>query len=411
VWTPVRRRNSRAPMQRTVAESGVTSSSTSIPLDSRGPMPPWSPGNQWSQFPSRREERGRDGQLVCEGVPGSTDRLFLPRRADSGSPEDPAAMDTGAAGLPIDQTRKTWDEPVTFLHVNCPNFSDAARKEPKAAWRHLLLALSPEGSPLRPLDILPMSATTVLQQYLITNTPPLSEKNFRRRAAAYRNSYYRAYRQATLQGFPKFLQSELLVHIQTDAYTVPPPPPTKYPDILRIHGRLQGSPSGLPHGGLGNTLVQPLPGSATESVAGGSAGGFRGVDAPRPALSGDLAPEVLAPPTAPPDTRLLLRGPPPPLPPTGIGFNCPSRRCRDKLPYATAAGYIQHLNQQHKLEEAHSLRLPNRLPDIVKCRDCNHFCQNARGFLAHERGLMHAGGSVIPSAGGPSPLTPSFQTL
>ena len=68
----------------------------------------------------------------------------------------------------------------------------------------------------------------------MANTPQLSEKDFRRRAAAYRNSYYRAYRQATLQGFPdKHLQFELLVHIQTDAYTVSPPP-TKHPDILRI---------------------------------------------------------------------------------------------------------------------------------------------------------------------------------
>jgi hypothetical protein len=49
--------------------------------------PPWSPGNQWSQFPSRREERGRDGQPICEGAPSSTDRPFLPGRADSGSPE------------------------------------------------------------------------------------------------------------------------------------------------------------------------------------------------------------------------------------------------------------------------------------------------------------------------------------
>jgi hypothetical protein len=37
----------------------------------------------------------------------------------------------------------------------------------------------------------------VLQQYLMTNT---SKKNFRRRAAAYWNSYYWVYRQATLQG-------------------------------------------------------------------------------------------------------------------------------------------------------------------------------------------------------------------
>jgi hypothetical protein len=67
----------------------------------------------------------------------------------------------------------------------------------------------------------------------MANTPPLSKKDFRRRTAAYRNSCYRAYRQATLQGFPKFLQCELLVHIQTEASTASPPP-TKYPDILRI---------------------------------------------------------------------------------------------------------------------------------------------------------------------------------
>ena len=93
-------------------------------------------------------------------------------------------------------------------------------------------------------------------------------------------------------------------------------------------------------------------------------------------------------------------GPPPPLPATGIGFKFLSRRCRDKLPYATAAGYIQHLNQQHKLEEAHSLRLPNRLPDIVKCRDYNHFCQIARDVQAHRLGPMR---SVIPPVVGLSP--------
>ena len=39
------------------------------------------------------------------------------------------------------ESRRSRDEPVAFLHVECPNFSAAARKEPKAAWRHLLLAL------------------------------------------------------------------------------------------------------------------------------------------------------------------------------------------------------------------------------------------------------------------------------
>jgi hypothetical protein len=49
-----------------------------------------------------------------------------------------------------------------------------------------------------------------LQQYLMADPPQLSERDFRR-ATAYRNSYYRAYRQTTLHGFPdKNMQFELL---------------------------------------------------------------------------------------------------------------------------------------------------------------------------------------------------------
>ena len=49
---------------------------------------------------------------------------------------------------------------VTYLHVECPNFSAAARKEPREAWRLLLLAQSKADSQrLRPFDILPVSAT------------------------------------------------------------------------------------------------------------------------------------------------------------------------------------------------------------------------------------------------------------
>ena len=69
-------------------------------------------------------------------------------------PSDDATGTEGPSG-----SRRSRDEPVAFLHVECPNFSAVARKESKAAWRHLLLPLSKEGSPpLRPLDILPMSA-------------------------------------------------------------------------------------------------------------------------------------------------------------------------------------------------------------------------------------------------------------
>ena len=73
-----------------------------------------------------------------------------------------------------------------------------------------------------------------LQMYVLTDPSPLTERDFRRRAAAYRNSYYQAYRQAILRGFPdKHLLSDLLVYIQTDAYT-PSPPATKYKDIFRM---------------------------------------------------------------------------------------------------------------------------------------------------------------------------------
>jgi hypothetical protein len=68
-----------------------------------------------------------------------------------------AAMETEDAPQ---STRKKADEVVTYLHLECPNFSAAARKEPREAWRLLLLAKSKADSQrLRPLDILPVSAT------------------------------------------------------------------------------------------------------------------------------------------------------------------------------------------------------------------------------------------------------------
>ena len=93
---------------------------------------------------------------------------------------------------------------------------------------------------------------------------------------------------------------------------------------------------------------------------------------------------------------------PRPLPPEGIGFRCPSPRCRDKGLYAKASGFIQHLNQQHKLEEAQSLRIPARLPDIVKCRLCGKFCQNAKGLASHQK-QKHKQSVVVPSPAGQHP--------
>ena len=93
---------------------------------------------------------------------------------------------------------------------------------------------------------------------------------------------------------------------------------------------------------------------------------------------------------------------PPPLPVTGDGFKCTSPRCRDKDPYANSAGYVQHLNQQHGGEMAQSFRVINRLSDLVNCRDCGHFCLNARGLTSHQR-RKHNRSSLPSVAGQPAP--------
>ena len=145
-------------------------------------------------------------------------------------------------------TRKKDDEAVTYLHVECPNFSAAARKEPREAWRLLLLALSKADSQrLRPLDILPVSATAAeifilesqlplyreaLQQFVIDTPRPLTEAaDFRRRTTAYRNSYFKSYRRATLLGFSPELREDFLFSLWNDVQNPIGPPPSKYKNL------------------------------------------------------------------------------------------------------------------------------------------------------------------------------------
>ena len=160
------------------------------------------------------------------------------------------ASDSAAAQV-ASRAGKPMDEPVTYLHVACPAFSLAARKEPREAWRLLLLSKSKEGHPrLRPLDILPVSATAAeifvlesqlpaymeaLQQFVIASPPALTEvADFRRRATAYRNSYFRSYRRATLSGFTPELRADLLFSLWNDVLNPTGPPPSKYKDLHRV---------------------------------------------------------------------------------------------------------------------------------------------------------------------------------
>ena len=158
-------------------------------------------------------------------------------------------METEGSAAPSAQPTK--DQPVTYLHVACPNFSVAARKEPREAWRLLLLSKTKEGAPrLRPLDILPVSAVAAeifilesqlpvyreaLQQFLVETPPSLTEAaDFRRRATAYRNSYFRSYRQATLLGFSPDLRDALLLSLWAEVQSPAGPPKSKYKDFRRV---------------------------------------------------------------------------------------------------------------------------------------------------------------------------------
>ena len=97
---------------------------------------------------------------------------------------------------------------------------------------------------------------------------------------------------------------------------------------------------------------------------------------------------------------------PAPLPAIGNGFRCPSAHCRDKLPYASSGGYVQHLNKQHRLETAWSLRIPDLLPDIIKCQTCEHFCASARGLHSHRK-CAHKHSVVPPQEGQLPPVEAS----
>ena len=399
----------------------------------RSNAPPWFPGNQWSQFPSRREERGRDGQPVCEGPSGSTDgSTFLSGGADSG----PAAVIVcrpvlrshrdgyGSRGSPhrpgSEAAGRTGNFPARELPEllrGCTQGAEGCLAPPATGFfagglappspGHLAYECNlsgdfPSGSPT---STLPRGIAAIFNG----GSSPVVREGFPSTRRSLPEQLLSSISTGNPAGLPRqeyavrapSAHSDGSVHTFSTSHEVS----GHQTDNRDGHGRWQGSPSGLSRAGLANTLVQPLSGAAAESAAESGVGGSAGGAAPQPPLPGDRAPEDFAPPPAPPDTRPSLGGPPPPLPATGIGFKCLSRRCRDKLPYATAAGYVQHLNQQHKLEEAHSLRLPmaNRLPDIVKCRDCNHFCQNARGLQAHRRGPMHAGSVIPPVVVGPSP--------
>lgn len=71
--------------------------------------------------------------------------------------------------------------------------------------------------------------------------PPLTETgDFRRRATAYRNSYFRSYRKATLLGFSPELRAELLWILWNEVLNPAGPPKSKYKDLRRVvQGDLQ----------------------------------------------------------------------------------------------------------------------------------------------------------------------------
>ncbi len=74
-----------------------------------------------------------------------------------------------------------------------------------------------------------------LQQFVIDTLRLLTEAaDFRRRATAYRNNYFKSYRRATLLGFSPTLREDFLFSLWNDVQNPIGPPPSKYKNIQRI---------------------------------------------------------------------------------------------------------------------------------------------------------------------------------
>jgi hypothetical protein len=234
------------------ANSGAPLASIGKP---RSDAPCWYPVEQWSQLPTREEEERRCswGNQLRAGSSCSPLDAVVTRGAGSHSPAVTAVCASafrrrnghGGSQRITEVERRTGRIPpcgVSEFLCGCAQGTQSCVVPP------VVVPFKGAVSPSLPLDNLPMSANkaeisipeaqlptyrSALQMYVLTDSSPLTERDFRRRAAAYRNNYYQAYRQATLRGFPdKHLLSDLLVFIQTDAYT--PSPPTKYKDIFRM---------------------------------------------------------------------------------------------------------------------------------------------------------------------------------
>ena len=97
-----------------------------------------------SAAPGQQQRRGLRAMLSTPPPPSGAPPSPPPAEAIEAllfarAPTEPAAMETEGSAAPS-AAQPTRDEPVTYLHVACPNFSAAARKEPREAWRVLLLS-------------------------------------------------------------------------------------------------------------------------------------------------------------------------------------------------------------------------------------------------------------------------------
>ena len=244
-----------------------TCSANRVPMPQDGPPVDHGRGSPSTKTKSRplmdRQSRKKSPPPAVSSRRGLRALLAVPPHADGSAPSPPAAEDIQrvlfapavnratmeTSDAPGATNRKT-DEPVTYLHVMCPTFSAAARREPREAWRLLLLSKS-KGLTLRlrPLDILPVSAIAAeifipesqlpvyraaLQEFIVAEPPPLSATDFRRRSTAYRNSYFKSYRMATLLGFSPGLREDLLFSLWNDVLNPAGPPSSKYRDLRRI---------------------------------------------------------------------------------------------------------------------------------------------------------------------------------
>ena len=230
--------------------------------------PQWHPDQPWTQLPiAGAESNSGTSQAIHSNsdpssswTPSATDTntpasgWFCLPSSSGGHPESPFCRPSNDPSLSSngDGGRADTQEGRRGGHVSSRGMSQLLGGCTQGAPGSLAVALArpiqgglPAAAPLghptgechssRDLQSQLPVYREALQQFVIDTPRPLTEAaDFRWRATAYRNSYFKSYRRATLLGFSPELREDFLFSLWNDVQNPIGPPPSKYKNLQWI---------------------------------------------------------------------------------------------------------------------------------------------------------------------------------